>query len=82
MAYVIFFLSCLLALAAVYAAAIGWLWLCQERLLFEPDPLAHDHALSTDADVHENFIDVPGARLSGRPAETAEPAWRDVFPAR
>jgi fatty acid desaturase len=29
MAYVIFFLTCLLALAAVYAAAIGWLWFCQ-----------------------------------------------------
>ena len=34
MAYVIFFLSGLLALAAIYASAIGWLWFWQERLLF------------------------------------------------
>lgn len=64
MAYVIFFVSGLLALAAIYAAAIGWLWFWQERLLFEPDPLALDQAISPDADVHETFIDRPGARLS------------------
>ncbi len=29
----IFFLSGLLALAAIYASAIGWLWFWQERLL-------------------------------------------------
>lgn len=64
MAYVIFFLSGLLVLTAVYAAAIGWLWFWQERLLFEPESLAADQPLTTDSDVHESFIDVPGARLS------------------
>ena len=64
MAYVIFFLSGVLALVAVYCAAIGWLWFCQERLLFEPETLCADQRISADPDVHETFIEVPGARLS------------------
>ena len=64
MAYLIFILSVLLAVVAVYAAAIGWLWFRQERLLFEPSPLPADQLLSSDPDVSELFIDVPGARLS------------------
>ena len=73
MAYVIFFISVGLALAAIYALAIGWLWFCQERLLFEPDPLAHDQQLSSDPDVHETFIDVPGARLSAAQLKLPNP---------
>ena len=73
MAYVIFFLVGVLALAAIYASAIGWLWFCQERLLFEPDPLAHDQAISSDPDVHETFIDVPGARLSAAQLKLPNP---------
>jgi pimeloyl-ACP methyl ester carboxylesterase len=73
MAYVIFFLSGVLALAAIYATAIGWLWFWQERLLFEPDPLAHDQPISGDADVHETFIDVPGARLSAAQLKLPNP---------
>ena len=50
--------------AALYGAAVAWLWFRQERLLFEPDPLPGDDALFTDTDVHEFMVDVPGARLS------------------
>lgn len=73
MAYVIFALSGGLALAAVYASAIGWLWFCQERLLFEPDPLPHDQPLCSDADVHETFIEVPGAMLSAAQLKLPNP---------
>ncbi len=59
--------------AAVYGAAITWLWFRQERLLFEPDPLAPDQALSDDADVHEFTVDVPGARLSVAQLRLPEP---------
>lgn len=50
--------------AALYGAAIAWLWFRQERLLFEPAPLPQHQALSDDPDVHEFMVDVPGARLS------------------
>jgi pimeloyl-ACP methyl ester carboxylesterase len=50
--------------AALYGAAIAWLWFRQEQLLFEPDPLPADEPLFTDADVREFMVDVPGARLS------------------
>jgi len=62
--YGLFSLGLLAALGAVYTAAIGYLWLRQERLLFEPTPLPPDEPLVDDPDVHEHWIDVPGARLS------------------
>ncbi len=64
MVYAIFSASVLLAVGTVYAAAIGWLYFWQERLLFEPAPLAIDDPVCSDADTREFFIDVPGARLS------------------
>ena len=62
--YGLFSLGLLAAVGAVYTAAIGYLWFRQERLLFEPTPLPNDEPLVGDADVHEQWIDVPGARLS------------------
>jgi uncharacterized protein len=53
----------LLALAA-YAALLAALWLGQERLLFRPQPLPADTVLANAADLHETWVDVPGARLS------------------
>jgi pimeloyl-ACP methyl ester carboxylesterase len=50
--------------AALYGAALAWLWFRQERLLFEPAPLPADEALFPDGDVREFMVDVPGARLS------------------
>jgi hypothetical protein len=64
MVYALFSLGLVAAAAAVYTAAIGYLWLRQEKLLFEPTPLPPDAKLSDDPDVHEGWIDVPGARLS------------------
>jgi pimeloyl-ACP methyl ester carboxylesterase len=63
-AYALFSLGVLAAVGAVYTAAIGWLWLRQERLLFEPTALPDDFVLTTEPDVHESWIEVPGARLS------------------
>jgi pimeloyl-ACP methyl ester carboxylesterase len=55
----------LLALVAgLYAALVALLWWGQERLLFFPVPLPAGHRFDVAADVHERFIDVPGARLS------------------
>jgi uncharacterized protein len=64
MVYALFSLGVLAAIGAVYTAAIGYLWFRQERLLFEPTPLSPDEPLVEDADVHEQWIEVPGARLS------------------
>jgi len=73
MVYALFSLGLLAAVGAVYTAAIGWLWFRQERLLFEPTPLAADHVLSTDPDVQELTIDVPGARLSAAHLRLPDP---------
>ena len=64
MVYALFSLGLLAAVGAVYTAAIGWLWFRQERLLFEPTPLPADEPLVSDPDVLEEWIEVPGARLS------------------
>jgi uncharacterized protein len=53
-----------LAAALAYAAVLGALWFGQERLLFLPQSLASDHRFDQPADVHEVWIDVPGARLN------------------
>lgn len=76
MVYALFSLGLLAAVGAVYTAAIGWLWFRQERLLFEPTPLPPDEALVPDPDVIEEWIAVPGARLSA--AQLRLPAPRGV----
>ncbi len=73
MAYALFFLGLVAAVAAVYTAAIGWLWLRQERLLFEPTPLPPDLPLVDDADVRERWIEVHGARLSAAHLSLPQP---------
>ncbi|HMA09064.1 MAG TPA: alpha/beta fold hydrolase [Ramlibacter sp.] len=62
--YTLFSLGLVAVAGAVYTAAIGWLWFRQERLLFEPTPLPADLPLVDEPDVHERWIEVPGARLS------------------
>jgi alpha-beta hydrolase superfamily lysophospholipase len=54
----------LIGLFALYAAAMAWLWLRQERLIFFPEPLPPDARLVRDADVQEVSVKVPGAILS------------------
>ncbi|MBI5276186.1 MAG: alpha/beta fold hydrolase [Burkholderiales bacterium] len=77
MVYAIFSASVLLAVGTVYAAAVGWLYFWQERVLFEPAPLPADEPICTDGDTHELFIDVPGARLSAAHLKLPNP--RGVF---
>jgi pimeloyl-ACP methyl ester carboxylesterase len=48
----------------LYAAAIAALWWGQERLLFHPRSLPAEHRFERGADVHEVWVDVPGARLN------------------
>ena len=50
-------------LAAGYAALLALLWWGQEKLIFMPAPLPPGHRFAHGADVHEVWIDVPGARL-------------------
>lgn len=54
----------LLATAGLlYGALLALLWFGQERLIFLPTPLPADHRFGHGADVHEAWVDVPGARL-------------------
>lgn len=47
----------------LYAALLALLWFGQERLIFLPTPLPADHRFGHGPDVHEVWVDVPGARL-------------------
>lgn len=76
MVYALLSLGLLAAAGVAYTAAIGYLWLRQEHLLFEPTRLPPDQPLVHDPDVHELWIDVPGARLSA--AHLRLPAPRGV----
>jgi uncharacterized protein len=53
-----------LIVVLLYAAAMWWVYLKQERLLFHPEPLASDHQFKVDNDVHELTVTVPGASIS------------------
>lgn len=52
-----------IALAALYAALLALLWWQQERLIFMPSRLPAEHRFGFGVDVHEVWVDVPGARL-------------------
>jgi pimeloyl-ACP methyl ester carboxylesterase len=67
----------LLAIGTVYAAAVGWLYFWQERLLFEPDPLPAGEPVCSDRDTCEFFVEAPGAQLSVAQLKLANP--RGVF---
>lgn len=54
----------LAAAALLYVGVMALLWFAQERLIFQPTPLPDSQALSAEADVHERFVAVDGARLS------------------
>jgi len=73
MVYALFSLGVVAAVAAVYTEAVGYLWLRQEHLLFEPTPLPTDQQLVDDPDVHEFTIEVPGARLSAAQLRMPDP---------
>jgi hypothetical protein len=48
----------------VYLLVLALLWFAQERLIFMPEPLPHAHRFDFGPDVHETWVDVPGARLN------------------
>ncbi len=52
------------AAVSLYLAALALLWWGQERLLFHPAVLPAAHRFELPADVHETWVDVPGARLN------------------
>ena len=58
---------------ALYAGALAWLWVRQEKLLFAPTVLPAGQRLAQAADIHEVAIDVPGARLSALHLRLPEP---------
>ena len=58
---------------ALYAGALAWLWVRQEKLLFAPTVLPAGQPLAQAADIHEVAIDVPGARLSALHLRLPEP---------
>ena len=67
-------LMALLGLAAIYGALLLVVWWGQERLLFAPTALPARHRLAVDADVHETWIEVPGARLNALHLRLTKPA--------
>ncbi len=57
-------LFALLAIALLlYGLVLALLWWGQERLIFLPTRMAPDQRLALERDVHERWIEVPGARL-------------------
>jgi hypothetical protein len=53
-----------LLVLALYLAILALLWWGQERLLFFPERLPAGHRFELGADVHETWVEVPGARLN------------------
>ena len=62
-----------LAVALLYAALLALVWWQQERLIFLPSPLPAEHRFDVGADVHETWLDVPGARLHALHLRNREP---------
>lgn len=62
-----------LTLALAYAALLGAMYVGQEKLLFHPRTLPADHRFNVSDDVHEVYIDVPGARLHALHLRLPEP---------
>ena len=68
-----------IAAALVLLPLLAWLavtallWWKQESLLFHPQPLPSDARLAVEPDVHERFVDVPGAKLSVLELRLPEP---------
>jgi pimeloyl-ACP methyl ester carboxylesterase len=57
-------LIAVLAVAGLYAGVVALLWWAQERLLFHPETLPAEFRFEVGPDVHEDWVEVPGARLN------------------
>jgi len=66
-------LTTLLVLAGAYLAVLGLVWWGQERLIFMPSKLPAEHRFDFGADVHETWVEVPGARLHALHLRNREP---------
>lgn len=51
-------------LVAGYLLALAALWWWQEQVIFLPQPLPANHRFALGPDVHETWVEVPGARLN------------------
>lgn len=58
---------------ALYGVVIALVWWGQERLLFHPDKLPAGYTFQQAADVHESWVDVPGARLNALHLQLPKP---------
>jgi len=63
----------------LYLGTVAALWWDQERVLFHPVPLPLDHRFDFGDDVHETWIDVPGARLNALHLRLPDPDGVVVF---
>ena len=48
----------------LYGALLCMLWFKQEALLFSPQKLLAEHLFAPASDIHETWVEVPGARLN------------------
>lgn len=62
-----------LLLALLYATLLALVWWQQERLIFLPSRLPAEHRFDFGADVHEAWVEVPGARLHALHLRNAQP---------
>jgi uncharacterized protein len=60
-------------LAGLYLLVLGLIWWGQERLIFHPQTLSAQHRFALPADVHEVWLDVPGAKLHALHLRNAAP---------
>ena len=58
---------------ALYGVVIALVWWGQESLLFHPDKLPAGYKFEQAADVHESWVDVPGARLNALHLQLPKP---------
>ena len=58
---------------ALYGAVIALVWWGQESLLFHPDKLPAGYKFEQAADVHESWVDVPGAQLNALHLQLPKP---------
>lgn len=63
----------ILAAASLYAVVLALLWWRQEALLFHPRVLPANHRFDLPADVHEAWVEVPGARLHALHLQLPQP---------
>jgi hypothetical protein len=67
--------------SGAYLALLTWIYCCQERLIFRPEPLPLAHRFVLD-DVHEVSIDVGGETLSALHLQLPNPQRCRLLPAR